>query len=35
MQIPYVIDNQEHLLVDVSNSILPEHRDRSLDVATA
>ncbi len=35
MQIPYVIDNQEHRLADVLNALLLEHKGRSLDVATA
>lgn len=35
MKVPYVIDNQNHRLADILNAILPEHRDRSLDVATA
>ena len=35
MRIPYVIDNQTHLMADVLNGILAEHSDRSLDVATA
>jgi len=35
MQIPYVIDNQEHRLADVLSSILGQHGGRSLDVATA
>ncbi len=33
--IPYVIDNQHHLMADVLNGILEEHVGRSLDVATA
>ena len=35
MGIPYVIDNQEHRLVDVLNTILAEHAGKSLDIATA
>lgn len=35
MKIPYVIDNQTHILADILNSLLAEHRERSLDVATA
>lgn len=35
MRIPYVIDNQTHILADILNSLLAEHRGRSLDVATA
>ena len=35
MSIPYVIDNQSHRMADVLGGILAEHRDRSLDVATA
>ncbi len=35
MRIPYVIDNEDHLLVDVLRSLLAEYKGRSLDVATA
>ncbi|HUW33743.1 MAG TPA: phospholipase D-like domain-containing protein, partial [Planctomycetota bacterium] len=35
MTIPFVIDNQTHRLSDVLNSLLAEHRGKSLDVATA
>ena len=35
VQLPYVIDNQAHLLVDVLNSILATHQGRSLDTASA
>src|SRR4030042_4083181 len=35
MKIPYVIDNQKHLLADVLNALLNEHKGMSLDVATA
>jgi SNF2 family DNA or RNA helicase len=35
MRIPYVIDNQEHVLADVLNALLDEHEGKSLDVATA
>jgi len=35
MRIPYVIDNQQHRLVDVLNAILKEHAGKSLDIATA
>ena len=35
MRIPYVIDNQQHLLAAVLNEVLAEHMGRSLDVATA
>ena len=35
MKIPYVIDNQEHLLSDVLNHLLAGHQGRSLDVASA
>jgi superfamily II DNA or RNA helicase len=35
MKIPYVIDNKEHTLVDVLNKLLKEHRERSLDIASA
>jgi SNF2 family DNA or RNA helicase len=35
MKIPYVIDNQKHLLADVLNALLYDHKGMSLDVATA
>lgn len=35
MRIPYVIDNQNHLMVHILNALLAEHKGRSLDVATA
>jgi hypothetical protein len=35
MKIPYVIENQKHLLADVLNALLNEHKGMSLDVATA
>ena len=35
LHIPYVIDNQKYLMVDVLSAMLEEHSDRSLDVATA
>lgn len=35
MRIPYVIDNQTHILADILKTLLSEHRGRSLDVATA
>lgn len=35
MRIPYVIDNENHVLVDVLRNLLAEHKGRSLDVATA
>ena len=35
MKTPYVIDNQQHRLVDVLNSILADHTGKSLDIATA
>ncbi len=35
MNIPYVIDNQTHRMVDVLAGILAGHAGRSLDVATA
>ncbi len=35
MKIPYVIDNQKHLLADVLNALLNEHKGMSLDAATA
>jgi len=35
MRIPYVIDNQDHVLADVLKALLAEHKGKSLDVATA
>ena len=35
MLIPYVIDNQNHLMADILNGILADHTGRSLDIATA
>src|SRR5229473_6130887 len=35
MNIPFVIDNQQHTMVDVLNSLLAEHKGHSLDIATA
>ena len=35
MKIPYVIDNQKHLLADVLSALLNEQKGMSLDVATA
>ena len=35
MKLPYVIDNQSHVLADILKSLLIEHKGRSLDVATA
>jgi len=35
MKIPYVIDNQAHVLAEILNDLLTEHKGRSLDVATA
>jgi SNF2 family DNA or RNA helicase len=35
MRIPYVIDNQNHLLAHVLNALLAEYKGMSLDVATA
>jgi superfamily II DNA or RNA helicase len=35
MQIPFVIDNQQHKMADVLNGLLAEHSGQSLDVATA
>jgi len=35
MQIPFVIDNQQHKMADVLNAVLAEHAGRALDVATA
>jgi len=35
MKLPYVIDNQTHVLAEILKGLLTEHNDRSLDVATA
>jgi superfamily II DNA or RNA helicase len=35
VRVPYVIDNQRHVLAEVLNGILAEYHGRSLDVATA
>ena len=35
MKLPYVIDNQTHVLADILRGLLTEHKGRSLDVATA
>lgn len=35
MKLPYVIDNQTHQLADILNGLLAEHKEWSLDVATA
>jgi hypothetical protein len=35
VKLPYVIDNQTHVLVDILKGLLTEHKGRSLDVATA
>jgi superfamily II DNA or RNA helicase len=35
MKLPYVIDNQTHVLAEILNDLLTEHKGRSLDVATA
>ena len=35
MKLPYVIDNQSHILADILKGLLTEHKERSLDVATA
>lgn len=35
MKLPYVIDNQTHLLAEILKGLLAEHKGRSLDVATA
>jgi len=35
VRIPFVIDNRTHRLADVLNQVLAEHKDRSLDVASA
>jgi len=34
MKLPYVIDNQTHLLADILCGLLAEHKGRSLDAAT-
>lgn len=35
MKIPYVLDNQEHRLLDVLRELLDGHAGKSLDIATA
>ena len=35
MKLPYVIDNQAHVLTDILKGLLTEHKGRSLDVAAA
>jgi superfamily II DNA or RNA helicase len=35
LKLPYVIDNQTHVLADILQRLLIEHKGRSLDVATA
>ena len=35
MNIPFVIDNQQHKMADVLNDLLRHHKGHSLDVATA
>jgi hypothetical protein len=35
MKLPYVIDNQTHVLAEILMGLLTEHKGRSLDVATA
>lgn len=35
MKLPYVIDNQTHVLANILKGLLTEHQGRSLDVATA
>src|SRR5258708_4922033 len=35
MKIPYVIDNQNNRMADVLGALLTEHKERSLDVASA
>ncbi len=35
MRVPYVIDNQSHILGDILNGILSNHEGRSLDAASA
>lgn len=34
-KLPYVIDNDRHKLADVLNQVLADHRDLSMDIATA
>ena len=34
MKLPYVIDNQPHVLAGILKDLLSEHTGRSLDVAT-
>ncbi len=33
--IPFVIDNQQHTMADVLNTLLTEHHGHALDIATA
>jgi len=35
MHIPFVIDNQQHKMADVLNTLLQQHNSHSLDIATA
>ena len=35
MKLPYVIDNQSHVLAEILKGLLTEHKGRSLDVAAA
>lgn len=35
MKLPFVIDNQTHILADILKGLLTAHKGRSLDVATA
>ncbi len=35
MHIPFVIDNQQHKMADVLNTLLSQHSGHSLDIATA
>ncbi len=35
MKLPYVIDNQTHVLAEILKGLLIEHKGRSLDVSTA
>ena len=35
MKLPYVIDNQAHVLAGILKDLLSEHTGRSMDVATA
>ena len=35
MKLPYVIDNQTHVLAEILKGLLTEDKGRSLDVATA